>query len=152
VRCAHPSFGNHCHAKRALRAPPAHRSFTASYSTLKNKLNLSNSGRPREGLSRKINAFLQAQTWASHVKGFFLSTGPHRLLNRRPPAPPIAASLILPVMFWGQYYVRVRPYALFYFCYSFLIFPSFLFLFIHIFLSFSSFSSFFVFLFFFSYI
>jgi hypothetical protein len=22
VRCAHPSFGTHCHAKRALRAPP----------------------------------------------------------------------------------------------------------------------------------
>ena len=37
VRCAHPSFGTHCHAKRALRAPPAHRSFAASYSTPKNK-------------------------------------------------------------------------------------------------------------------
>ena len=43
------------------------------------------------------------------------------------PAPPIAASLILPVMFWGQNYVPVRPYGLtfivfFLFLYSFLIF------------------------------
>ncbi len=66
-----------------------------------------------------------------------------------PPAPPpIAASLIIPAIFWGQ---PVRPYALnflffpflysffiFSFCYSLLIFFSFLFLFIHIFLSFSS--------------
>jgi hypothetical protein len=37
-----------------------------------------------------------------------------------PPAPPIAASLILPAIFWGQYYVPVRPYALTFFVFSFL--------------------------------
>jgi hypothetical protein len=46
-----------------------------------------------------------------------------------PPNPPIADSLILPAIFWGQNYVPVR-------------------LFIHIFLTFSSY----LFLFFFSYI
>jgi hypothetical protein len=35
---------------RALRAPPAHRSFAAYYSTPKNKLNLWNFGRPHPGL------------------------------------------------------------------------------------------------------
>ncbi len=106
-------------------------------------------GPPAWRAFQKINAFLQAQTWASHVKGFFLSTGPHR-----PPAPPIAASLILPVMFWGQNYVLVRPYGLsfivfflflysfliFSFCYSLLILLSFLISFYSYLLSFSSYS------------
>jgi hypothetical protein len=52
VRCAHPSFSAHCHANRgAARPVPAHRGFSKIY---------------------KIY-----QTWAAHVKGFFLSTGPH---------------------------------------------------------------------------
>ena len=67
-----------------------------------------------------------------------------------PPVPPIAASLILPAMFWGQNYVPVRPYAL-----TFFVFPFFDLL-ILLFLSLLSFLIllvlFFVFLFFFSYI
>jgi hypothetical protein len=50
VRCAHPSFPAHCHAKRGAARPPAHRSFAASHSTSKNKQNLSNLGRPHQGL------------------------------------------------------------------------------------------------------
>ncbi len=49
-------------------------------------------------LIRPPKIFTIYQTWAAHVKGFFLSTGPQRLWNRKPPcppAPPIAASLIL---------------------------------------------------------
>jgi hypothetical protein len=53
VRCAHPSFGTHCHAKQALRAPPAHRSFAASYLPPK--------------------AYPQAQTLAA--RGVYLSIG-----------------------------------------------------------------------------
>ncbi len=53
----------------------------------KNKKKSIELGPPTWRAFQKINAFLQAQTWASHVKGFFLSTGPHRLWNRRPPAP-----------------------------------------------------------------
>jgi hypothetical protein len=34
----------------ALRAPPAHRTYAASYSTPKNIYNLSNLGRPHQGL------------------------------------------------------------------------------------------------------
>ena len=37
VRCAHPSFWAHFHAKQgAARLPAAHRSLAASYSVLKN--------------------------------------------------------------------------------------------------------------------
>jgi hypothetical protein len=35
VRCAHPSFWANCHAKKGRCAPPARRSFAASYSTPK---------------------------------------------------------------------------------------------------------------------
>jgi hypothetical protein len=49
-------------------------------------------------------------SWAAHVKGFFLSTGPQRLWNRRPPAPTLLIA-DLPAMFWDQNYVPVRPYA-----------------------------------------
>ncbi len=50
VRYAHPSFWGHCHAKQGRCAPPAHRSCAASYSYPKNKNNLPNSDRLREGL------------------------------------------------------------------------------------------------------
>ncbi len=50
VRCAHPSFWVHYHAKRGAARPPAHRSFAASYSTTKSIYNLSNLGRPCQGL------------------------------------------------------------------------------------------------------
>ncbi len=57
---------------------------------------------------------------------FFLSTGPQRLWNRKspcPPAPPIAASLILPAIFLGSNYVLMRPdtliFSVFSFFYSF---------------------------------
>ncbi len=82
------------------------------------------------------------RTWAAHVKGFFLSTGPHadcrRLWNMRSAAhaPPIAALLILPAIFWGQNYVPVRPNALIFFGFSF-----FYIVFYLLFLLFSSFSS-----------
>ncbi len=36
VRCAHPSFGAHYHAKRGAARPPAHRSFAGSYLPPKN--------------------------------------------------------------------------------------------------------------------
>ncbi len=49
VRSANPSFRVHCTSNGALRAP-AHRSFAASYSTPKNIYNLSNLGRPCQGL------------------------------------------------------------------------------------------------------
>jgi hypothetical protein len=41
------------------------------------------------------------------------------------PRPPIAASLILPAIFWGQNYVPVRPYAPICFGFSFFIYGSF---------------------------
>ncbi len=53
VRCAHPSFWAHWHAKQGAARPPpplAHRSFAASHSTPKNIKNLSNLGRPRQRL------------------------------------------------------------------------------------------------------
>jgi hypothetical protein len=37
VRCAHPSFWVHHHAKRGAVRPPAHRSFAVSYSIPKNR-------------------------------------------------------------------------------------------------------------------
>ena len=108
---------------RALRAPvflgslprqtgrcatPAHRSFADSYSTPKNIYNLSNLGRPRPGL-------LSFQ-WNTEAMKYEVPS----------PAPPIAALLILPAIFWGQNYVPVRPYALIFpvfpFFYSFWIF------------------------------
>jgi hypothetical protein len=83
VRCAHPSFGTHCLAKRALRAPPAHRSVAASYSTPKNIYNLSNLARLRQGL------FLSTETMKYEVPC---------------PAPPRPSQLRLSFRqyFWGQ--------------------------------------------------
>ncbi len=56
------------------------------------------------------------RTWDAHVKGFFLSIGPEAVKYEVPcpplPPPPIAASQILPAIFWGQ---PVRPYALIFF-------------------------------------
>ncbi len=59
VRCAHPSFWAHKHAKRALRAP--HRSFAAS---LKIKINY----------FQKQNAALQIQT--QPARGVYISSVP----------------------------------------------------------------------------
>jgi hypothetical protein len=69
----------------ALRAPPARRSFAVSYSTPK-------------------NIYKIYRTWAAHVKGFFFSLD-HRgyqIGGPLSPAPPIAASLILPAIFLGS--------------------------------------------------
>jgi hypothetical protein len=86
----------------ALRGPPAHRSFAASYSTPKNIYNLSNLGCPRPGL-------LSFQ-WATEAMKYEVPSS----------APPIAALLILPAKFLGSNYVAMRPYALiFWFFYSF---------------------------------
>ncbi len=49
VRCAHPSFRAHCLAKRALRAPPPIKLCCFLFDT-KNIYNLSNLGRPRQGI------------------------------------------------------------------------------------------------------
>jgi hypothetical protein len=131
VRCAHPSLWAHCHANGALRAPL----------------------HPSQLLIQPPNIYKIYRTWAAHVKGFFLSTGPHadwsgyEIWGPLPPASPIVASLILPAIIWGQNYVPVRPNAQIFFGFSFfvwfwdfffLLFSSFYFLLIHLFLSFSS--------------
>jgi hypothetical protein len=56
VRCAHPSFWVHCHAKRgaARSSPPIAASLL---------------------LIRPPVIFTVYRTWAAYVKGFFLSTG-----------------------------------------------------------------------------
>jgi hypothetical protein len=76
VRCAHPSFWAHKHAKRALRAP-AHRSL-AAHSKIK-----------KIDYFQKQNASLQARTRAA--RGVYLSTGP----LSPTPAALIAASLFI---------------------------------------------------------
>jgi hypothetical protein len=48
--CAHPSFWAHRHGHRGAARPVAHRSFAAFSLYSKNKNNLPNLGRPREGL------------------------------------------------------------------------------------------------------
>ncbi len=50
VRCAHPSSWAHCHAQRGAARPLAHCSFAAFSLYSKNKNNLPNLGRPREGI------------------------------------------------------------------------------------------------------
>ena len=84
VRCAHPSFLTHCHLKRgaARPSPPIAASLL---------------------LIRPLKIFTIYRTWAAHVKGFFLSTGPQRLWGPLPPVPP------RPAIFWGQKYIPVRP-------------------------------------------
>ncbi len=82
-----PVFFNSLPSQTGRCAPlAAHRSFAASYSALKNIYNLSNLGRPRQGL--------------------FSSHWTQRLWGPLPPVPP------LPAIFWGQKYIPVRPYAL----------------------------------------
>jgi hypothetical protein len=82
-----PVFFNSLPSQTGRCAPlAAHRSFAASYSALKNIYNLSNLGRPRQGL--------------------FSFPGPERLWGPLPPVPP------LPAIFWGQKYIPLRPYAL----------------------------------------
>jgi hypothetical protein len=86
---------------RCCPPPPAHRSFAVSYLTPKNILNLLNLGRP----SQRPFSFhwnTEAMKYEVHL----------------PPASPIAALLILPAIFWGQNYVPVPPYALFFFGFS----------------------------------
>ena len=113
VRCAHPSFWAHCHAKRGAVAPPlpAHRSFSVSYLTPKNILSLSNLGRPRQG-PFSFHRNTEAMKYEVHL----------------PPASPIAALPILPALFWGQIYVPVPPYALIFLVFLFYSFGSFLFI------------------------
>jgi hypothetical protein len=104
----------------ALRAPPppARRSFAVSYST-------------------PNNIYKIYRTWAAHIKGFFfpLDHKGYEIGGPLSPAPPIAASLILPAIFLGNNYVSVRPHFLvfsffnsfwiFSFCNSLLFFLSF---------------------------
>ena len=105
VRCEHPSFWTHCHAQRgAARPPPVYRSFAASYSTPKNIYNLSNLGRPHQGL--------------------FFSTGPQRLWKMRTPArqnyvPMRPYALIFSVCYFFY------SFWIFSFCYSLLFLLSF---------------------------
>ncbi len=93
VRCAHPSFSAHCHTKQGAARPPP---IAAPLLII------------RPPKINKIN-----RTWAAHIQGIFLSTGPQRQWNMRSlaPGPPIAASLILSAIFWGQN-VPVQPYGL----------------------------------------
>ncbi len=87
VRCAHPSFLTHCHSYRgAVRpSPPIKASLLLIRPPKINKIYWNSP--PAWRAFQKISPSLQAWTWASHVKGFFLSTGPQRLWNRRSPAP-----------------------------------------------------------------
>jgi hypothetical protein len=100
----------------ALRAPPAHRSFAASYLTPKNIYNLSNLGRPRPGL-------LSFQ-WTTEAMKYEVPS----------PTPPIAALLILPAIFLGSHYAAIVSF----FVILFFFFSTFHFLLILLFLSFSS--------------
>ncbi len=122
------------------------------------------------GAFQKINASLQARTWVSHVKSFFLSTGPQRLWNRRFPAPHPAhrsfvdpSGNILPSKLCTGATIRPNIFRLFVFLYlifllillSFLIsFYSYLLilLFLSLLILLIFHALFFVFLFFFSYI
>jgi hypothetical protein len=99
-------FGFSATPNGALRAPPAHCSFAASYSTPKNIYNLSNLSRPRPGL-------LSFQ-WTTEAMKYEVPS----------PTPPIAAVLILPAIFLGSNYVAMRPYALNFFVF-FAVFGSF---------------------------
>ncbi len=122
VRCAHPSF---CSLPRQMGrcAPPlpAHRSFAVSYLTPKNIFNLSNLGRPRQG-PFSFHRNTEAMKYEVHL----------------PPASSIAALLILPAIFWGQNYVPVPPYALFFLVFLFYSFWIFSFYYsLHFLLSFS---------------
>jgi hypothetical protein len=108
----------------------AHRSFAASYLTPKILLNLSNLGRPRQGLF-SFHRNTEAMKYEVHLH----------------PAPPIAASLILPAIIWGSKLctgATIRPnlfvflfysFWIFSFYYSFPFFSPFQFLLILLFLS-----------------
>jgi hypothetical protein len=91
VRCAHPSFLAHCHAKRGAARPPVRRSFAASYSTPKNILNLlSNLGRPREGLF-SFNSTTEAREY-TECQAFYPVVrigSPHPLTCKRVLFPPL---------------------------------------------------------------
>ncbi len=67
VRCAHPYFWAHCYPKRGAARPP----LPIAASLL---------------LIQPPKIYKIYPTWAAHVKGFFLSTGPQRLWNMRAPA------------------------------------------------------------------
>jgi len=91
----------------------------ASYSIISLRYNLSNLGSPRQGLF--------SFHWTTEVVKYEVPC---------PPPPPIAASLILPAIFWGQ---PVRPYALNFFVFSFFYIVFWYFLFVILFLFFSPF-------------
>jgi hypothetical protein len=113
VRCAHPSFWVHCHAKRGAARPPP----PIAASLL---------------LIRPPKIFTIYRTWAAHVKNFFF---PLKYEVPCPLAPPIAASLILPAIFLGSNYVPMRPYAIFRFSLFSIDFGSFLFVILFFFFS-----------------
>ncbi len=99
---------------------PAHRSFAASYLTTKNTQNLSILGRPRQGLF-----YFHWTAEAMRSPALF---------------PPIAASLILPAIFWGQKYIpgatiRTNFNFIFFRFFSSLIFGSFPFVILFFFFS-----------------
>ncbi len=114
IQCAHPSFGAHCHTKRGAARPPP--PIAATLLLIQSpKIDLKKyrtRAAPVIGLP-EIKCFPSGSRWAARVMGFFLSTVPQRLyMKYEVPCPPIAASLIITAIFWGQNYVPVRPYAL----------------------------------------
>jgi hypothetical protein len=78
VRCAHPSFWAHRHAKQGAARPAAHRSFAAFFRIPKTKL-----------------IYL---TRAARVKGFFLSTLPPRPESMQSARPSIQSSELGPIV------------------------------------------------------
>ncbi len=94
----------------------------------------------------KINKIYPIGPPTSRAFFFLLDHRGYEIWGPLPPAPPIADSLILPAIFWGQNYVPVRPYAL-----IFSVFPFFYsfgsFLFVILFFSFSPFQFFLILLF-----
>ena len=101
---------------RCAPPPHAHRSFAASYSIPKNRLKkLSNSGRPRDGLSFRLE-LRPPESWVSFFPLYHRS---YEIWGLLPRSPPIAALLIIPAIFWGQNYVLVLVYWCILMMYSF---------------------------------
>ncbi len=106
----------------ALCAPPPIAASLLLIGSLKIDKKLSNSGRPRNGLSRnKMLSFrLKFGPPASWDFFFPLDHRGYKIWGPLPPARLIAASLILLTIFCGQNYVRLRQYSLTFFVLSFL--------------------------------